>query len=201
MDIQLLLGKEKPMANGLPQLNTGGINIVPGIEAGMRLKSLSQQNFLNQKKIAEYDTERDYLTKKRGWEEEDRTTSLKKLKFQDEKDALTYLYESSPMITYDNYTESKQHLEELGLNPAFLPPKESFGAEGSPEARAVFEQKKSESMINLKDRISLLKAGKKDSPVGKLQDDLDRETNPDRRAELKAEDGMGYNIIERPTKS
>ena len=70
------------MANGLPQLNTGGINIVPGIEAGMRLKSLSQQNFLNQKKIAEYDTERDYLTKKRGWEEEDRVMEKRKAEFE-----------------------------------------------------------------------------------------------------------------------
>lgn len=113
------------------------------------------------KQAENYDTDRNYLMKKRGWEQEDRTRAVEKHKFQDELDALNYVYKAAPMISYDNYNDSKKHFEELGLNPDLLPPIEKFGPVGSPEARKTFEEGKPRFLLSVDNQIKLLEKSKK----------------------------------------
>ena len=57
------------MANGLPQLNTGGINIVPGLQQGMQMRNMQQQNALNSMRLQQMPEDRNYLLKTREREE------------------------------------------------------------------------------------------------------------------------------------
>ena len=146
----------------LPTLNTEGINIIPGLTTAANLRSASQQNYLNQLKMQEGQLDIGLKQK-----------AIERLKFQDEKDALDYLYNSAPMITYDNYDKSKQHLIDLGLNPDALPDKSSFGVEGTPEAKKNFEKFKIQGMTTIADKIKLYESSIKETPAEKRQLDLE----------------------------
>ena len=50
-----------------------------------------------------------------------RQKAIDRFKFQDEQDAIQYLEQTADKVTFDNYPQYRQHVIELGLNPALMP--------------------------------------------------------------------------------
>ena len=161
------------MSNGINALiATGGGYRPPDFDyATARRNALAAegqgiQNELLRARMAQMPEEREYLRtqrgreasgqefleKQRGWAEEDRQRELESRPLKDMREAVTLLQQVVPMISYENYAASYDHLQKVNKLGDFipLPPPEQveqMGPEGwqraqiefmSPEVQAKF---------------------------------------------------------------
>lgn len=171
--------------NGLNALiaQGGGRMVAPlDIQAAQRNALINRGAELE---LGAYPEERNWLRTQRGMATE--SFGMEKEKFgmakeqylrekekqpmKDEAEALEYLMNIAPMISYDKYASSRKWLIERNkINPDLLPDPQAFEAQAAQSGIApqdLFEQWKSQSMMTGKQRFELLKqqAGKKEETV------------------------------------
>jgi hypothetical protein len=88
------------------------------------------------------------------WQQEDRP-------IQKELKALAWLKAEAPMINWGNYPESRDYLIKQGINPELLPDPQQMLQEAlnvGVEPVSYFEQWKNQAMMNMDQRVELMKA-------------------------------------------
>ena len=145
-----------------------------------QIKGAQTQNILAEQRLQDYPEERKWLAEERGrqrttWSREDEAykRGVERLKFKDEADALDYMIKSSPMINWQNYPQSRQHLLDMGLNPATLPEPEAIynqAMEAGVDPNQFFESWKNKALITGQQRLELIKTqADKISETGKTR--------------------------------
>ena len=78
--------------------------------------------------------ERAMKTQKFGWEEDVHQREREKRPMKDESEALDYLVKVAPLISWPNYSQSRQHLIDVNkINPAVLPEPDYFLQQPDPQ--------------------------------------------------------------------
>jgi len=131
------------------------------------MRGMQSQNALIEQRLKDYPEERNWLAEQRGrqrttWNREDEAykRGVERLKFKDEADALDYMIKSSPSINWQNYPDSRQHLIDMGLNPAALPEPEAIygqAMEAGVDPNQFFEAWKNKALMTGQQRLELIK--------------------------------------------
>jgi len=137
------------------------------VERAERIRGSQNQNLLAEQRLKDYPKEEQWRAEQRGrqrttWNREDEVykREVERLKFKDEADALDYMIKSSPMINWQNYPDSRQHLLDMGLNPAALPEPEVIynrAMEAGADPNQFFEAWKNKALMTGQQRLELIK--------------------------------------------
>ena len=146
------------------------------VERAERIRGSQNQNLLAEQRLKDYPKEEQWRAEQRGrqrttWNREDEAykRGVERLKFKNEADALDYMIKSSPMINWQNYPDSRQHLLDMGLNPSVLPKPEVIynqAMKAGADPNQFFEAWKDNALMTGQQRLELIKQKKKPSPYG-----------------------------------